>query len=485
MQIKQQNVMGTERQRLALTTDEFRALAARAVEISAELLEQLPDMRSFPETTGEATLMSFEEELPERGVGAQAVEDLRKVIAHSRPPSPRFFGYVLGSGEPVAAVADLVASVLNQNVTAWRSGPACATIERMVVRWLAEALGCQGFTGSLTGGGSSANLMGLAMAREQKAPANHDGVREHCTVYASSEVHMSIAKAWALLGMGHNGVRLIPVDHQFRMSTEELEKAIEADKKAGKTPVAVVASAGTVATGSIDPLEEIAAVAKRHALWMHVDGAYGALAAMAVPEKFRGLALADSMSLDPHKWLYQPLDCGCLLYRDSGAARNAFSHSGDYARSLLTDPVESFAFFEESMELSRRFRALKIWVSLRYHGVGAFRDAIRSDLELAQHLKTAIERTPELEVLAPVPLSAVCFRWVGDRSKSEAELNELNARILQKVVRRGRVFISNATVEGKFALRACIVNHRSMRKDVETVVEEVGLASRDSSVQAS
>lgn len=464
--------------RLALDPAEYRYLANRAVELTAELLEKLPELPSFPQTTGERALAAFDSPLPEQGVGREVMDDISQVFAHSRPPSPRFFGYVLGSGEPVAAIADLIASVLNQNVTAWRSGPAAVTIERTVVRWLAEAIGCEGFTGSLTGGGSSANLMGLAMAREAKAPANDDGVQKSCTVYASAEVHMSIPKAVALLGMGHHAVRVVKIDDKFRMIPAELEHAIEQDLAAGKTPVAVVASGGTVNTGSIDPLEEIAAIAKKHGLWMHVDGAYGALAAMAAPEKFRGLALADSLSLDPHKWLYQPLDCGCLLYRDPAAARKSFSHSGDYAKSLYSDPIEGFEFFEQSMELSRRFRALKLWLSFRYHGIGAFREAIRGDLQLAQELAGMVSERKDLEIMAPVPLSAVCFRYVGDGQRSDEELNALNSRMLQRIQRGGRVFISNATIHGKFALRACIVNHRSTRADVEAVVTETLAAAR-------
>jgi aromatic-L-amino-acid decarboxylase len=394
-------------------------------------------------------------------MGAAAFDAMEAVLAHSRPCGPTFFGYVLGSGEPVAAVADLVASVLNQNVTAWRSGPAAVTIERVVVRWLAEAIGCPGFRGSLTGGGSTANLMGLAMARQARAG----------TVYASAEAHMSIAKAAALLGLGEDGVRTIPVDDAFRMVPEELDRAIRDDLQAGKRPSAVVATAGTVSTGSIDRLDAIANVAEHHGLWLHVDGAYGALAAMVVPQSFPGLERAHSISLDPHKWLYQPLDCGCLLYRDPAAARAAFSHTGDYARSLQSDPTESFAFFEESLELSRRFRALKLWLSLRYHGVEAFREAIRGDLALAQRLASAIDAHPALERLAPVALSAVCFRHQGS--------DDLNLRILQRIVRRGRVYLSNATVRGRFALRACIVNHRSRPEDVDAVVSETLAAAEE------
>jgi glutamate/tyrosine decarboxylase-like PLP-dependent enzyme len=208
-------------------------------------------------------------------------------------------------------------------------------------------------------------------------------------------------------------------------------------------------------------------------LWLHVDGAYGALAAIAAPGKFDGLALADSLSLDPHKWLYQPLDCGCLLYRDVGAARNAFTYTGNYAKQLSSDPVEGFAFFEESIELSRRFRALKLWLSLRYYGLRAFRAAIQQDLDHAQRLAEAIERSASLELLGPVELSAVCFRHILNEDTSEEVRNRFNLALLKRIVARGKVYLSNAELRGKFCLRACIVNHRTKETDIDAVVSEV------------
>ncbi|HEU5450645.1 MAG TPA: aminotransferase class V-fold PLP-dependent enzyme [Terriglobales bacterium] len=451
---------------LEISPARFRRIVDRVADESVSLLENLDRMPSFPEgATGEALQQRFARPLPSDGEGMGAFDDLRDLIEGSRVNSPRFFAYVMGSGEPVAAAADLLASVLNQNVTSWRSGPAAATIERTVVGWLAEAVGCRGFQGSLCGGGSAANLMALAMAREAKLPSNERGA-EPAVMYASQEVHMSIGKAVALLGLGRENLRLIAVDDQFRMIPAELEKAVEQDKKAGRKAIAVVATAGTVNTGSIDPLPEIAAIARRHGLWLHVDGAFGMLAAIAAPEKFAGIEQADSLSLDPHKWLYQPVDCGCLLFREAAAAHAAFAHSGDYARSLYQNPLEAFAFFEESLELSRRFRALKLWLSLRYHGLNAFRAAIQDDLRRAQMLAKRIDDEPLLERLGPVPLSAVCFRH-----KSGGD--DLQAAILQRVIARRRVYISNATIQGRFALRACVMNHRSKDEDVLAVVEEV------------
>jgi len=349
------------------------------------------------------------------------------------------------------------------------------------VDWLAQAMGCQNFRGVLTGGGSSANLMALAMAREAKAAANERGVRADngLAIYASSEVHMSIPKAISLLGLGRENLRLIPVDESFRMVPELLEDAMRRDKDRGVTPVAVVATAGTVNTAAIDPLPQIAAITSQYGAWLHVDGAYGALAAIAVPQKFAGLGQADSVSLDPHKWLYQPIDCGCVLFRDSSAAQRAFSNSGEYVRTHTDDPIEGYAVFEESIELSRRFRALKLWFSLRYHGFSAFRKSIEKDLLHAQRLGESIRRESALELMAPIELSAVCFRFIGDRSSDELELNRLNAAILRRIVERGHVYLSNATLQSKFCLRACIVNHRTTDSDIDGVTKEVLAATRD------
>ena len=460
---------------LELSTENFRRLAANIVDLCAGYLSTLDERSTFPQTTGAESERIFDLDLPERGMFDQAFAALTDVIVASRTQNGRFFGYVQGSGEPIAALGDLLASILNQNITAWRSSPAGVTIEHTVVRWLSEAVGCRGFVGTLTSGGSAANLMGLAMAREKKTPANERGLynRNAGVIYASEQVHMAVPKAVAMLGIGRENLHYVACDDSYRMVPSLLERAIRHDEAQGREPTAVVASAGTVNTGSIDPLREIAAIAHSHDLWMHVDGAYGALAAIAAPEKFDGLVLADSLSLDPHKWLYQPLDCGCLLYRDVGSAQSTFTYTGNYAKQLSSDPVEGFAFFEESIELSRRFRALKVWLSLRYHGLNAFRAAIQQDLDHAQHLAAAIEDSQSLELFGPVELSAVCFRHLLNGDASEETRNRFNLALLKHIVARGKVYLSNAELKGKFCLRACIVNHRTKETDIDAVVREV------------
>src|SRR5262245_5535893 len=466
---------------LELPVEDFRRFADEVADLSSEFLSSLDSRSTFPRTSGAQSDRIFSVEAPQRGLGKAAITGLRDVIAHARAQNGRFFGYVQGPGEPIAALGDLLASILNQNMTAWRSSPSGVTIERTVVRWLAEAVGCLEFLGTLTGGGSAANLMGLAMAREAKIPGNEHGLfgTKRGAIYASEQVHMAVPKAVAMLGIGRENLRYVACDDAYRMIPTRLEDAIRRDKAQGLTPIAVVASAGTVNTGAIDPLREIVTIAHEHDVWLHIDGAYGALAAIAVPEKFDGLSQVDSLSLDPHKWLYQPLDCGCLLYRDVARARETFTYTGSYARQLSADPIEGFAFFEESIELSRRFRGLKLWLSMRYQRLDGFRDAIRQDLEHAQRLAAAVDGCAELERLAPVELSAVCFRHMVRTDASEDERNRFNLALLKRLIARGRVYLSNAELKSKFCLRACIVNHLTKDSDIDTVVPEVLEAARE------
>jgi aromatic-L-amino-acid/L-tryptophan decarboxylase len=459
---------------LRVSADEFRAIADGVNRLVADFLSDLEERRTVSATSTTDTA-AFDLPLPEEGVGEAALRDLEAISEHLRAPTGRRLPYVLGSGDPIGALGDLYASVVNQNVTAWRSAPAAVTIERTVLESLAAAIGCDGFVGTFTSGGSLGNLMALAMARESRAPANEDGAQPGAVVYASEEVHMSVPKAMAMLGLGRASLRLIPVDENMRIQVPALETAIARDREAGRRGIALVGSAGTIMSGAIDPLAELADVARRNELWFHVDGAYGAAAALAQPEKFVGMSRADSISLDAHKWLYQPLDCSMLLYRDEDAARHAFAYSAEYVKTASDDPIAGFAFFDQTIELSRRFRALKLWLSLRYHGLTAFRAAIAENIEQAKLLTKLIDAEPSLELLAPVELSAVCFRWANAETDT---LNDLNEEILREVNQAGRVWLSNASIRGAVGLRACITNHRTTEQDVRTVVEEV-LAAAD------
>jgi aromatic-L-amino-acid/L-tryptophan decarboxylase len=288
---------------------------------------------------------------------------------------------------------------------------------------------------------------------------------------------------------------VVESDENFRMDVRRLRERIERDVSDNFQPCCVVASAGTVNTGAVDPLTEIAHLAREYDLWFHVDGAYGALATVDPSKRslFAGLAMADSVALDPHKWLYTPVDCGCLLFRDAARVRAAWAESeADYIKIFEETEDESFAFFDYGVELSRRFRALKIWMLLRYYGAETIAAAITEDNALAAYFGARVEAAEDFELLAPVELSICCFRYVppdarlrlasadeAERARVEAELNELNGRILRAVQRGGRAYVSNASLRGRFALRACIVNFRTTRRDIEATLDIIREAARD------
>jgi glutamate/tyrosine decarboxylase-like PLP-dependent enzyme len=309
------------------------------------------------------------------------------------------------------------------------------------------------------------------------------------TVYASDQVHFSIIKAADILGLGHQSVRLIPSDARFCVEIAALREAIERDQRQGLKPFCVVGSAGTAATGAIDSLIEIGKIAREYDLWFHVDGAYGAPAAMIGEQKpaFAGLELADSVSLDPHKWLYTPVDCGCLLFRDPGPARKAFTAEADYVKVHELAEIESFAFWDYGIELSRRFRALKVWLTLKYYGAQRIASAIADDIAMANYMAESVRRDSRLELLAPIQLSICCFRYVpaelrtqleasisdAEREQVEAKINRVNEQIMYRVQRGGQAYLSNAMLRGQFALRACIINFRTTREDIELTLQAV------------
>jgi aromatic-L-amino-acid decarboxylase len=453
-----------------LDSHKFRELGGQMLDKAVSYLEGLPTRLVLPTTSYSACEELFEGPVPQVGIGADAFSIVEEMFENGRAQNGRFWGYVMGNGEPVAALGDFIASVWNQNLTAWRASPAAITIERTVIKWLASLLGLDSWRGTLTTGGSLANLMGLAMARESLCAANETGVAASPKVpvlYASKEVHMSIGRAVALLGLGRAQLRLIDVDKQFKMSVPLLEEAIEKDLQNGFLPIAIVASAGTVNTGAVDPLSAIVAVARRHNCWVHVDGAFGVLSAIARPQLFKGLDGVDSVSLDPHKWLYMPMGVGCILYRDVRDAKCAFSFSGSYTKPLFADAdAEGFAFFDETIELSKRFNSLKLYLSLRYHGVQAFRVSIERDFLHAQLLARLVSSQSDLLLMAPVELSVVCFRHIeGD--------NAFNLALLKGIIQRGHVYLSNCDISGFFCLRACFVNYMTTEKDVHKLISEV------------
>jgi glutamate/tyrosine decarboxylase-like PLP-dependent enzyme len=503
---------------LDITDEAFADLAARAVELVSDYFRRVSDSPVLQQTTARELAAQFDAPLPSAPDSLDEVfADCRRIFEGSRHSGhPRFFGYVASPSTPAGAFADLIASALNQNVPAWRSSPAATHVEHTVVGWLGALINyAEGARGLLTSGGSMANLNALYVAHRTRARATEPGggdvagagrgldasqkglwhAARPATIYVSDQAHMSIVKAADILGLGREQVRVVESDENFRMDVRRLRERIERDVGDNFQPCCVVASAGTVNTGAVDPFSEIARVAREYGLWFHVDGAYGALAATDPSKRalFAGLEEADSVSLDPHKWLYTPVDCGCLLFRDAAQVRAVWAGSeSDYIKIFEETEDESFAFFDYGVELSRRFRALKIWMLLRYYGARAIAAAITEDNALAAYFGACVEAAEDFELLAPVELSICCFRYVppgarlrlasaveAERARIEAELDELNGRIMRAVQRGGRAYVSNASLRGRFALRACIVNFRTTRRDIEATLDIIRDAARE------
>lgn len=476
-------------------------LSSETALLVAEYFERIAEMPVFPDTTAGETLQRLGTELPLEGERlAKLLNDCRAIFDRSRHNGhPRFFGYVASPATAPGAYADLIASTLNSNLTSWRSSPGPTELEKLVVRWLGSLVGYhEQSQGLLTSGGSLANLSAMLIALRTKG--NPDFGRtglwnaQPVTIYASAEVHMSIPKAADILGIGREQMRLIATDDHLRMNVKALRAAIKKDQKRGFQPICVAASAGTVATGAIDPLAAIADTASEFGLWFHVDGAYGALGAMDQRKRalFAGIERADSVSLDPHKWLYTPVDCGCLLLRDLAAAHTTFANSeADYIKVHEQLGDESFAYWDYGIELSRRFRALKIWLTLRYFGTRRIAEAISHDNSMAEYLAGRLSTAADFELLAPVVLSTTCFRYVpkalraqlkmaspARKRQLESELDQLNTRVMHEVQRSGHAYVSNATIKGKFALRACIINFRTTEADIDQTLAVIRDAGR-------
>lgn len=481
---------------LDLDDADLRALANAFGDLATQYFDEVADQRVFTSSTGEELHKRFDEPPPAAAASLDSlINECRDIIDGSRHNGhPRFFGYVASPSTPVGAFADLLASSLNASVTSWRSAPAATAVEQTVMRWLGSLIGYDdNARGVLTSGGSMANLTALLIAHRSRTSAgvSESGIQAtgpRMTIYASDQVHFSIIKAADILGLGHESVRLVATDDRFCVDVTALREAIERDRAQGLQPFCIVGSAGTAATGAVDSLSELATIAREHDLWFHVDGAYGAPAAMIadMTQRFAGLELADSVSLDPHKWLYTPVDCGCLLWREAAHARKAFMTEADYVKVLEFANIESFAFWDYGIELSRRFRALKVWLTLKYYGATRIAAAIADDIAMANYMADCVRQDSEFELLAPVQLSICCFRYVpaswrarldaagkDERARIESEINRLNEQIMYRVQRGGEAYLSNAVLRGKFALRACIINFRTTRRDIDLTLQTV------------
>jgi aromatic-L-amino-acid decarboxylase len=473
---------------LELDPDAFRALGHRLVDRLATFLGELPSRRVHPGESAAALRATLGGAgLPEEGADPSALLDEATdlLLGHSLfNGHPRFMGYITSSAAPLGALADLLAAVVNPNCGSFGLSPIATLIEEQSVRWIADMVGMpSGSGGILVSGGNMANMVAFWAARAARAgrDVRAEGVVGRgplLTAYCSEQTHTWIQKAADLSGLGTNEIRWIPVDRARRMEVPALAARVKADRLAGCRPTIVVGTAGTVSTGAVDPLANLAAFCRAEKIWFHVDGAYGAPAVVAqgAPSDLAAIAEADSVAVDPHKWLYSPLEVGCTLVRDPATLAAAFSYQPPYYHfdSGESDPPPNY--YELGPQNSRGFRAMKVWLGLRQAGRRGYARMIADDIRLARELYEIADAHAEIEAMSH-GLSITTFRYVprgaDPAASDQSTLNRLNERLLDRLQQSGRAYVSNAMLEGRFALRACIVNFRTERQDLEALIDNV------------
>ena len=469
-----------------MSPEEFRALGHRLVDQVAEFLGSLPARKvSTGESPREIRAILGDSPLPEHGAAPDALleEATRLLMDHSLfNGHPRFMGFVTSPAAPLGMLGDLLAAAVNPNVGGWVLSPIASEIEAQTIRWIAEMIGYPREAGGiLVTGGTMANMVAFLAARKAHVTwdARTQGMggegAKRLRIYASTETHTWIHKAVDLFGMGLDSIAWISSNSRQQINTNDLRERIAADKARGDLPFMVIGSAGTVSTGAVDPLPELGAIAREHGLWFHVDGAYGGFAAVApnAPAEMRGMSEADSVAVDPHKWLYAALDAGCTLVRDRNVLRDAYTQNRPLYYKLLQDAEEAVNFFEYGPENSRGFRALRIWLAIRQVGRAGYAQMIGDDIRLSQTLFELAAAHPELQAFRQ-GLSIATFRYVPRELEPgspavEEYLNQLNSALMVRLQKSGEAFLTNAVIGGAFVLRSCIVNFRTSLADIRAL----------------
>ena len=473
---------------LAMDPEHFRRFAHAAVDLVADYLAGLGAAPVFrPMSPAERTTL-MHEPLEATGVAPERMlERVRTaVLPHAMGNGhPRFFGWVNSPPAPVGVVADFLAAAMDPSCAG--GDHAAVYVERAAVRWLMELIGfpADGSMGLLVSGGSAATLVALAAARHRAAREDGwnvraeglQGARPMLRLYVSPDGHSCIQKAAEILGLGTRAIHTVASDERNRMDVASLRAAVAADRAAGHRPFCVAASAGTVGTGAIDPLGEIADLCAAERLWLHVDGAYGAVGAVLESHRARyaGLERADSVALDPHKWLAVPVECGAVLVRDGRLLRETFSLVPDYLRTEADRGFGGLPWYSEyGIQQTRGFRALKLWMTLKHLGRDGVRDMVARHLALARHLAGLVDAAPDLERLGDVELSIVCFRYVpAALTGDDRALDALNKRVMEEAQASGVAFLTQTTLRGRFALRACILHYATTESDLAALIETV------------
>lgn len=470
---------------------EFDRLLERAKQLVLQRYSQL-DTPAHPGHSQNEVFEWFNESLPGGSMGLDALLDEVKTKVIDTPAmniGPHMYAYVMAGGNQVSVIADLLASAINQNVAKWHLAPSMTEIEKRVIQWAAEFIGynqqhgVNEVGGAIVSSGSAANLTGLTVARNiffERANIRKTGLfgQKPFIVYASNQTHNSVDKSIELLGIGSNNYRKIPVNADYQIDTDALLRQIETDRQAGLQPFCIIGNAGTVNTGAIDPLEILADIADTHQLWLHVDGAYGGLAA-SLPElktHFKGIERAHSVACDFHKWLYQTFEIGCTLVRDWGQLKRTYHTVADYLDSSQ-NPTGRLDITEHHFQLSRNAKAFKVWMSFKAFGSQRLRAMIRKDISLRIYLAKLINQAHDFRLSNSGELGIACFEYLGSGSHCENTIQQLNTLTIQALERDRRVFITGTRLHSKPVIRACIINHRKNHEHIDyllKVIREVG-----------
>jgi aromatic-L-amino-acid/L-tryptophan decarboxylase len=455
---------------------EFRHLGHKVVDLLAYYLEHIEEQRVFPDVAPGTVNAQFTDPLPQEplspdNVVAELEEKLLPYCTHVGHPG--YMGLITPSPAPIGVVADFICSALNQNVGAYSIGPSAVAMERQVVRWLSNLCGYnERAGGNLTSGGMTANFIGLKLGRDAVSGdrAQHDGVREGCSVYVSEERHVSIDKAVDAIGLGRSALRALPTDPEFQLRIDALEDAIAQDKKNGIRPLILVGVFGTTNTGAVDDIRVLRQIADREGMWLHVDAAYGG--GMLLSHEWsmcnRGLELADSITIDPHKWFYAPLDAGAVIVKDEKRLTASFGMKPSYLTDELDKANERYQYYVHGFEQSRRFRSLKVWMSFKRYGARQIGEWVDNNVRQAKHLYRVVESDAEFESASKPPMSAICVRYKNP-GFGETESKELHAEVAKRVEQSGRFWISTTELKGKSWFRINPVNFRTRKEHMDAL----------------
>lgn len=456
---------------------EFPSLGHEMVDLLTEYFEHIEEKRVFPDVEPQHLQQIFDEPLPQEGTAPEAV--LRQIEEKLLPycthvGHPGYMGLITPSPNPIGVIGDFLCSALNQNLGAYSIGPAAVAMERRTIRWLTDLVGYDAHAGgNLTSGGMMANFIGMKLARDWASGdrAQLDGVEGRWAVYVSEERHVSVDKAVDAIGLGRHALRALPTDAQFQMRLDALESAIESDKARGIRPMCIVGIFGTTNTGAVDPIRELRAVADREQMWLHADAAYGGgmLLSAASPMNDSGLVPADSVTIDPHKWFYAPLDAGAILVKDERRLTASFGMKPSYLTDQFDTTDERYQYYVHGFEQSRRFRSLKVWMSFKRYGARQIGEWIDNNVRQARHLYARVADHAEFEAASEPPMSAICIRYKA-AGLSDAEAKALHARVVEQIEKSGKFWISTTELKGRTWFRINPVNFRTRTEHMDQLL---------------